>query len=186
MKKYAFVFIGILSLALLLTACIPTGTIVITYVVSPDDAGVKINLTDSEYSEGEQEVDLNDDGDFEDIKDNIESIDNIGFYLEVTNNQSTAITFQLLLEPDTSLNYTTAEAAADTVIAVILNSLTVPGDATTTINWNESMGYVGDLEFATTAIKSGNFALYPVALPTNDFDLTIDSLVVIVTITGKP
>ena len=124
-------------------------------------------------------------GNRRDITDNIKSIDNIGFYLEVTNNQSTAVTFQLLLEPDTSRNFATAEAAMDTVIAVVLNSLTVPGGGTTTIDWEESMTYVGDLEFATEAIQRGYFSLYPVAIPGDDFSLTIDSLVVVVTITGQ-
>lgn len=171
---------------LILAGCIVTGTFVITAKIVPDENGKNFHLTNLVYDGGEVVVDLSDDKDFKENKDKIENIDNIGFYLSIKNNHLTdAVDFQLFLEKDTSANYTTNQLVIDNATELIFTGLSVPANTKKVITWNESMKFIEGIENIKAILKSGTFSIYPVINPTpTDYDVTVDSLVVIVTLTG--
>lgn len=176
----------LLAVAAFAAGCLTTGTAVITAKLSPDAQGNPIRVSNYLFAtNGEFEVDLNDNATFKDYKDDIRNIDNIGFYLKATNNDPVDMTFQLFLEPDTSANYDSAQQLVDSYTDLILTDITIPANQTVIIDWNQSMEYVTNLDNFKDAIEGGVFSLYAAAIPRDVFDVTIDSLVVIVTLTGS-
>jgi hypothetical protein len=143
-----------------------------------------VTVANTDFSDAEMEVNLSEDATFNEHKDDIKNIDNIGFYLSVENNLDTAATFQLFLVADTGKNYDSAQALIDALEDPILTGLTIPARKKIVIDWNQSMKYIGDLEPFKAILEKGVFSIYPVAIPRDRFNLTIDSLVVVVTLTG--
>lgn len=196
MNKICITGIAVLSvLSLAIGGCIFTGTVVVTATLAPDADGNPVTVSNSDYVDGELEVNLNDDPTFRDYRDDIRNIENIGFYLSATNILQTDITVQLFLEPDTAMNWPSAQVVADTSasprtqVDLILTGVTIPGGQTVTVNWNQSMAYVTNLEFFRRTLETGVFSLYPAAFNPVDgsrdtFRISIDSLVVIVTLSG--
>jgi len=169
-----------------MAGCIMTGTVVITASPVPNADGETVTITDQNYSGAEIEVDLTNDATFKEYRDDIRNIESIGFYLSVTNHEFTDATFQLFLEPDTTKNFDSVQAILDSPADLILTDLVIPGDGKpVTIDWNESMEYVTNLDYFKEILEGGVFSLYPASLDREDFNITIDSLVVIVTLTGK-
>lgn len=167
--------------------CIMTGTVVITASVAPDEAGQSIRITQLDYEKGELEVDLTNDKIFQDYKDNIKNIDNIGFYVSAENQGFSDVTFQLFFVDDTSRNYASVdEILQDSIVPeLIFTGLTLTARESTTVEWNESLEYISGLDLFKTYIADGVFSLYPAAIPRDNFDVIIDSLVIIVTLTGS-
>jgi len=182
MKKVVSMrIIAAMIAVLFIIGCIGTGTFVATVsLVTPD---APVTLSDEDYSQGEIEVNLAGDQDFKDNQSKIKHIDNVGFYLSVQNNKEPAVEFQILLEADTSMNYTSAQGAVDTATALVLTGLTIPAHQKVVVDWNKSMQYMTGVGDIRDIIKAGSFSLYPVVIPRGDFNFTIDSLVVIVTAT---
>ncbi len=182
--KRSKIILAVAAAAVIIIAagCIMTGTFVVTVKLVPDPDPVTVS--NSAYTEGRQQVDLTQESDFADNQDKIKDIDNIGFYASVTNNLNDPVTFQLFLEKDITKQWTSAQMAADSSTALILTGLTIPGKKTVTIDWNESLKYVTGLDDIKKIVETGHFSLYPVAIPRDAFSLTVDSLVIIVTLTG--
>jgi hypothetical protein len=179
----AVVFIAIIAL---LAGCLTTGTAVITARLAPDSEGNSVRVTNLNFGTfAEMEVDLKDDATFRDYQDDIKNIDNIGFYLSITNNKAADVTFQLFLEPDTTVNYESVDGMVEAYADIILTDLTVPGFQKVVVDWNQSMEYVTNLLEFKDVLAGGVFSIYAAALPRADFDVTIDSLVAIVTLTGN-
>jgi len=181
--KRSKIILAVAAAAVIVIAagCIMTGTFVITVKLVPPGP---VTVSNADYTEGRQQVDLTQESDFADNQDKIKDIDNIGFYASVKNNLNDPVTFQLFLEKDTAKDWDSAQEAADSCTALILTSLTIPGKKTVTIDWNESLKYVTGLNDIKKILETGHFSLYPVAIPRDNFSLTIDSLVIIVTLTG--
>jgi len=185
MKK-RIVWISGLAVVALLTGCILTGTFVTTYTVAPDENGDPIYISYADLEDCEFEVVLTDDGDFEDHKDKIKDIDNVGFYLDVTNLGSDVDTFQIFVESDSGGNW--HESGMNTIIDsasyLFLTDLIIPPDSRKVIDWNQSLSYITDLGNVKPIIESGLFSIYVVALPRESFNIRVDSLVAIVTFTA--
>ena len=175
----------VILIAVVLAGCILTGTVVITARLAPDADGDPVTITDQNFTGAEMEVNLTDNATFKDYRDDIRNIENIGFYLSATNNSANDAVLQLFLEPDTAVNYSSVEMMIDSLADLILTDLPVPGNQTVTIDGNESMNYVTNLDYFKDVLEGGVFSIYPAALNRDDFSITIDSLVVIVTLTGK-
>ena len=173
--------------AAIFAGCVLTGTVVITAKAAPNAAGEAINITNRDYSDGDLEVNLNNNATFKDYKDDIRNIENIGFYLEARNNLFVPVTFQIFLEPDTAANYANREDMVQSRAQVVLTELIIPARESVVIDWNESMQYISGLDEFKGVLQTGVFSLYPAAVPRDGdaFNVTIDSLVVIVTLTGK-
>jgi hypothetical protein len=196
--KLSYMLIPVLA-AVAIAGCVFTSTVVITSRVAPDDNGESITITGLNYTKGEQVVDLNKNATFNDFKSDIKNIDNIGFYLSVENNlfSATPTMFQLFLVPDTSKHYTSAQMLVDSLADLVLTGVLIPGRTATspeppqvTVDWNKSLEYITNLDLFKSVISDGVFSLYLAALDPetgsrDNFNLTVDSLVFIVTLTGK-
>ncbi|MDD4050555.1 MAG: hypothetical protein PHR28_01470 [candidate division Zixibacteria bacterium] len=174
---------AVIAAALLAAGCIMTATYVVTVRLAPNPLPIKVS-TVSDSSAVKRVVDLRDDSDFRDNQDKIKDIESIGFYLKAKNNLADAVTFQLFLEEDTTKDWEDAQMVADSSTELIFTGLTIPGNQTVTVDWNQSMGYVTGLPAIKKILEGGRFSIYPVAIPRNNFSVTIDSLVVIVTVSG--
>lgn len=196
MKKKIDLLLAISAVAVLfISGCILTATGVVTVKLVPDEYGDPLIITPLSYNDplnpnGEIEVNLSDDEDFEDLKEHISNIDNLGFYLEVTNREFNEVTFQILLESDTSANYTDPQMVIDSAADLIFTALKIPGrpqtgEVKTVVEWSESMQYITGLIDVKPILETGVFSLYPLAIPRDEFNLSVDSLVIIMTLTGK-
>ncbi len=188
------VFLATIALMLIWVGCIGTGTVVVTAKLAPDANGnpVAIQHTTTDFFDngGEMLVDLTDDADYAEYKDDIKNIDNIGFYAKVKNNESYPVTFQLFLEEDTAANWPTAQMVLDSAGSnhLIFTGWTIPAFDSVAISWNESMQYITGLIDIKSALERGYFSIYPIGRKDQSevfFDLTVDSMVVIVTLTGS-
>jgi hypothetical protein len=182
MNKKLLILLAVISAAAIITGCIITGTVVITFLVVPDPDPVTV--TPATFEDGELTVDLNDDEDYLEYKDDIKNIDNVSFYLSVRNNQASPVTFQILIDPDTLNDWTSIEDAIDDGVDVMFSDLTLPGSSTIILDWEEATPYTSQAEEIKTILKSGVFSIYPAAIPRNNFNITIDSCIVVVTLTG--
>lgn len=176
--------------AVIIAGCVFTSTVVITHKVAPDSAGEPIAITNLSYTGGKQVVNLNDNSTFNDFKADIKNIDNIGFYLSVENNLFSPTMFQLFLVPDTLKDYQSPQMLVDSLADLVLTGVTVPARSQVVIGWNESMQYITNLDLFRSTIENGAFSLYLAALDTqtgrrDNFNLKVDSLVFILTLTGK-
>lgn len=169
--------------AVLIAGCIMTGTYVVTAVLVPDPSPIDVSTIQA-HSAVKLVADLRDDSDFRDNQDKIKDIESIGFSAKIKNNLDEPVTFQLFLEEDTTKDWENAQMVADSSTELVFTGLTIPGNATVRVNWNESMSYVTGLPAIKDVLERGYFSLYPVAIPRDNFSVTIDSLVVIVTISG--
>ncbi len=186
MKKiYLIPAAFLIIIAAVIAGCIMTGTVVITASPVPNADGETVTISDLNYSGAEIEVDLTNDATFKEYRDDIRNIENIGFFLKATNHEVTDTTFQLFLEPDTAKNFDSVWAILVSPADLILTGLVIPGGESVTIDWNESMEYVTNLDKYKEVLEGGVFSLYPASLDRENFNFTIDSLVVIVTLTGK-
>ncbi len=197
MKRSKLTYILPLALvAVAIAGCIFTSTVVITQKVAPDSAGEPVTIIDQGYPadtriEGcEQLIDLTGNATFGDYKDNIKNIDNIGFYLSAENNLFSRTVFQLFLVPDTSKHYLSPKMLVDSSANLIMTGVEIPARSQVTVDWNESMQYITNLDLFRDVISGGVFSLYLAAFDPNtgardNFNIRVDSLVFIVTLTGK-
>jgi hypothetical protein len=90
---------------------------------------------------------------------------------------------------DTAANYGSAQELVDSLADLILTGLRLPARTATThrtiVDWNESMKYITNLDEFKDELETGVFSLYPAVIPRDNFNITIDSLVIIVTLTGN-
>jgi len=176
--------------AVTIAGCIFTSTVVISKKIIPNADGEPIVITNLSYSGGKQVVDLTDNETFNDYKDNIKNIDNVGFYLEAENNLFSPTMFQLFLVPDTSKDYSSPQMLVDSLADLVFTGVTIPARSKVAIDWNESMEYITNLDLFKSTLESGVFSLYLAALDRetgqrDNFNIRVDSLVVIITLTGK-
>ncbi|MEE9443978.1 MAG: hypothetical protein V3V99_15040 [candidate division Zixibacteria bacterium] len=176
--------------ALVISGCILTATGVVTVKLVPDEYGQSLTIRNVGYTEnGRIVVNLSEDEDFEELREHISNIDNLGFYLSVTNKDYPPVTFQILIDSDTLADYSDIDMIVDSS-DLIFTGLEIPAGSPfntekTIINWSESMEYITGLSDVKSILETGVFSIYPLAIPRDNFNLTIDSLVIIVTLTGK-
>ena len=88
-------------------------------------------------------------------------------------------------EPDTAANYDSIAVMIDEGTDLILTGVPIPENQAVTIDWNQSMEYITNLDYYKDVLEGGVFSLYAAAIPREVFDVTIDSLVVIITLSGS-
>jgi hypothetical protein len=176
--------VSFIAAVIMAAGCITTATYVVTAKLIPDPDPVTVSTYQDNHGAVKLVVDLREDSDFLENQDKIKDIESIGFYLKAKNNLADGVTFQIFLEEDTTKNWANGQMVADSSTELIFTGLTIPGNKTVTVDWNQSMQYITGLAAIKDILEGGRFSIYPVALPRNDFSVTIDSLVVIVTISG--
>jgi hypothetical protein len=186
MKDIQLILIAaFLILAVIGAGCITTSTGVVKVGLAPDENGNPVRIRHLNSPITELEVNLEDDPTFKDYQNDIRSIDNIGFHVSGENNMFSSTTFQIFLEPDTAANYLHIDSLLDNFVGLILTGVIFPDRGTVVIDWNASMEYVTGLDEFKEVLKGGVFSLYPTAIPRDNFDINLDSLVVIVTLSGS-
>lgn len=161
----------IVAAALLTAGCIVTGNIFIeisvgSFTVSPNGMF------------GYENVDLTQNSDYNDHKDDLNSIDDIGFVCTVTNTGTTSATGRLYVSNTSS----TSAIPNDKIL--LLDGITVGVGQVKEITLSESYNYLTNFEAARDAILKEQFTVYwDVA---GQFTLDVTEMVIILTINGKP
>ena len=175
--------LGPLGLALLFVGCLVSGTF--TVVIFIDNQTLDDNHASGFYH---YVVDLSEEDDWDDHKDDIENIDIIGFDIWVRNMRSTATTFDAWVD-DLSDAQITNPSLLDADATPILQDLTIGAgpNVVTHITYAESLGHLRNVAALKAYVKSGTFRLYgrSVGTPTIGDDYILDSVRVVVTFTAK-
>lgn len=160
------------AVALILAGCIVTGTFIADLMVRD----LTFAATENLYYE---QVDLTENEDWDEHKDDIKSIDLVGFELWIENTSGSAQTFKGYIDDANNQLYQT-QALVEANATIILDELTLaPGD--NYVSYPESFAYIKNLETMRTLLESGQFNVYGLATG-GTFEL--DSLRVVVTFTA--
>lgn len=175
--------LGPLGLALLVAGCLVSGTF--TVVIFIDNQTLDDNHPNGFYH---YVVDLSEEEDWDDHKDDIENIDIIGFDLWVTNMRNTATTFNAWVD-DYGDAQITDPALLDGETTPILQDLAITAgpNVVTHISYAESLGHLTNVAVLKAFVKGGQFRLYgrSEGTPTIGDDYILDSVRVVVTFTAK-
>jgi len=184
MKKVSAKLIPFFGLVVvtIFAGCLVSGTFVIDLDIDNTDIS-----TESEFQYFI--VDLTDNEDWEDHRDKIEFIDNIGFQLWVENNGASNAGVEFYITRDFSVDIDNAQEVRDNAIRV-LSGLTLVSDDNY-IDWPTSLGLVENLDSLKSIVLTENdedtddgFVIYALTT-TLPFEITIDSATVIVTVTAS-
>lgn len=174
-KMLRYSLIGLAIVALGLAGCIISGTFVIT-----EDFEIIISGELFFYA-----VDITDEPDWEDHKDDIQNIDALGFELFVENDGSGPVTFTAYID-----DY--GEPMYDQVSDVMANTTQILGDITVpvgehTISYSQSIAKIMNVAAIKNLAMTGKFHFYGVASGgTGTFTILEDSKVIITfTATGS-
>ena len=173
--KPVWLLSGLLA-AFILTGCIIVGTFVIDFEINDPEPVVG---TDDIYHFN---VDLTTDDDWEDHKDKIKDIDNVGFVLAVTNNELADIEIIMYIDDVDDTPFDNLIDIEDNTTQVLQN-VVIAADGQTIISWPTSLTKVMNIGTLKTHAESGSFGLYVVASEP-DLDFVIDFAVVAVTVTA--
>lgn len=161
----------IVAAAMLTAGCLVTGNIVI--LIDIGDFGLNPgNTFGSEY------VDLNSVEDYTENKDDLNSIDDIGFICKVQNTGTTSATGRLYISNTSSTSFIPTDKI------LVLDGITVAAGQTRTITLEESYDYLKNFEAARDAVLEEEFTIYW-EVP-NPLQVQVQDMVVVLTINGKP
>ena len=178
--KHIFKHSSLLLLAvtvLLLAGCIVSGTFVVTLLIDRDE----FTTGDNFYYYG---VDLTDEDVWQDHKDDIESIDVVGFELWITNNSGSATTFNIWIE-DIGQPQRTTIAQVQANATQVVQDLSVP-TGSSHVTYGQSLSHVINIPTLRALAMSGAFHYYgssSVGGPGAQY--VVDSARVIVTLTAS-
>lgn len=127
-------------------------------------------------------VDITNEQEWEDHKDNIHTIDLIGFQLWITNNVASSNSFNLFVDDGDAATETT-RAGVEANATKVINALALPASQHVYLTYSKSLKLLDNEEKLKELVKAGKFHFYAISKnPTIDF--TLDSVRVIVTITA--
>lgn len=154
--------------------CITSGNILV--VVDIEDFGAQTNNVFTS-----KKVDLRENEDWKEHKEDINSIDDLGFAVRITNNADVPAAGQLYVSANKDL--TTIEAVRSNAILVLDGIVVQPG-VERAIEWGESKSFVKNFVEAKKVIFKELFYVYFIAAET-PFDITVRDLVLIMSVNGK-
>ncbi len=169
--------IGLGVLALLLTLgnnCITSGNIVVVLDL-PDLVG----QTNTSFNP--QSVDLTQNSDWKEHKDQLNSVDDIGFACTIVNHESSVATGQIWIS-DKSYS-SPADVRANAV--KILDGIAIPAGGTRSIEWKESADFLSNFNEAKTIVYTEQFYLYFMVAET-PFSIDVNDIVLFLSCNGKP
>jgi hypothetical protein len=164
--------IAVLAIALVISGCIVTGNIIVTIDIG-DLAG---NVTDTFSS---RYVDLNDYSDYVDHKDDLNSVDDMGFVCRIYNSGSNLATGKLWVSP------TDSDAKLPDDAVLVLDGLVVKAGETREITLSESYDYLKNFDEVRKIVLGEKFTAYFTSA-TTPFTLEVKDLVLVLSINGKP
>ena len=173
-----FSFLSVLLGLLILSGCVVTGTFVIDFHVSSTD----MHESD-EYTHFA--IDLTDEDTWNDHKDKIKYIDNVGFQLWLTNGSSEAMSATFYIDEYATSSAYTDSADVKANATLILTGLSAPAGpgAKVYVDWPTSLSMVRGIDKIRTFVESGKFSIYSLNT-SSDTEYTLDSANVIVTFTA--
>jgi len=130
-------------------------------------------------------VDITEEKEWQDHKDNIDDIDLVGFEVWFTNNEETAVIFNAYLDDGEATAYDNYDDVNNNTTK-ILDGLTLaagPGK-TTHLTYGESFKYIKNVPEIKKLVKTGLFHFYGVSSGGTDLGYIIDSAKVVVTFTA--
>ena len=168
--------------ALLVLAILPgcdsllSGTFVVDYMVYDIDI-----TSGSEWDRFQ--VDLTDDEVWQDHKDEIKNIDNVGLELWIDNSTTSTQTAEVYISDYADSLQSSADGIRQAT-DIVFDNLTAAPQAKTHIDWSTSLGHVTDLNKLREYAEIGQFTVYTIT-EAPPYAITIDSARVIVTVTVK-
>lgn len=139
--------LGLLPLSAVLAGCLVSGTFVIvedfTFTAGTGFYAYPVDLTGNDI--------------YEDHKDDIDFIDEVGLEFTITSTEPTATTFAVYVD-DVGSNH--GSEAAVIANATKIFEITVPGNATTTFEYEDTVNKISNLEILKNLVKSGSFDYY--------------------------
>ncbi len=169
------IIIAALALSVLaLSGCLVSGTFVFTDVF-------KLSITNG-YSHWY--VDVTDDSDWQDAKDNLDKIESIGFEMFITNpNQTDAVLDVYVSDPPSTATLTSI-SAVQTNGTQVLDDFTVPaGVSKFKMTYSQSFSYLMNVEKLKTLAEGGAFHVY--GLTSGSTSFSVDSAIVIITLNAS-
>jgi hypothetical protein len=169
--------IGLGILALLMTLgnnCITSGNIMVVLDL-PDLVG----QTNTSFNP--QTVDLTENGDWKEHKDQLNSVDDIGFACKITNYESSVATGQIWISEK---SYSTPDAVRAGAVK-ILDGIAIPAGGTRSIEWKESADFLSNFNEAKTIVYTEKFYLYFMVAET-PFHIDAKDNVLFLSCNGKP
>ena len=130
----------------------------------------------------QQKLDLTDNQTYNEHKDQIKDITDIGFALKIENKTGSNASGELYLSDDST--YTTVAQVKNSA-TLVLTGISVPPNTTKSINWSESYQYIKNLEVLKDQAKSGSFWVYAI-IDNAPLNLRIYDASVIITFAAVP
>ena len=149
-KSVKAVATGLIVVALLLSGCLVSGTFVI---VEDVDFSFTANTGFYWYP-----VDLTGNSVWEDHKDEIDFIDVLGMSFDIQNNSSQTCELNVWFVGATGpADMQNPPASIPSNAVQVITALTVPGNSTRTVTYQESLGFISNIEAFKAIVKSGRF-----------------------------
>lgn len=168
--------LGIMALMMMLgNNCITSGNIVVVYDEIPDLTG-QTNTTFNPRS-----VDLTNNGDWKEHRDQLNSVDDIGFACTIKNYEASVATGQIYISDK---SYSTPDAVKANAIK-ILDGIAVPAGGTRSIEWKESADFLSNFVEAKKIVYTEKFYLYFMVAET-PFHIDVTDIVLFLSCNGKP
>lgn len=181
MKKNLLIGLRVLAVALIAflamgASCITTGNVMVVEYLDDLSAATGQAITSGD-------VNLAENSDWQDHKEDINGIDDLGFACRITNNSNASASGQLYVSPNDK-DYTT-EAAIRANGILVLDGIVVPAGGTRDIEWQESYDFLKNFEQVKEVIFGEQFHYYFIAAET-PFDIDVTDIVLFLSINGKP
>jgi len=175
MKNRFYVLFSLLAaLTVLVSGCLLSGTFVMNLNLNE-----MIFASQTMYA---QQIDVTTNQTWQNHKDQVKDITDIGFALKIENNSSLTAAGELYITDNGALT-TPAEVKSNATL--ILTGISVAPNTTKTITWSESYQYIRNLATIKEQVRSGSFWVY--ALVDNaPLDLRVYNGSLIVTFTAVP
>ncbi len=168
--------LAVLALMVIMGAnCVTSGNVVIIEEIEDFVAQTSSTLTT-------ENVNLTENEDWQDQKEDINSIDDIGFACRITNNAAATAAGQLWISK--AKQQTTIEAIKTNGV-LVLDGITVEPGQTREIKWGESHDFIKNFDATKEVIFAENFWVYFIASEV-PFNITVEDIVLIMSINGKP
>ena len=174
--KLIFIIIAISAITALNCDSWITGTFTITYDI--DD------IISSDSNIGGYLLDLNDEEDYEEHRDDIKSIDQVNIIGWIKNRSSVPVAGEIWVDLNDSLF--TPDAVRDSATLVFATPIPIPGPADSIfIDWPDGLQYMQNMDTLKNYIQNiGYFAMYGLA-DEAPFDIEMDLEVVITITVGR-
>lgn len=176
-KKYLLAVMPFLALlGIWIQGCLLSGTYVITFEV-------KEEIISTQDSINSASVNLSDNPDWRDHKEDIKYVDEVGFTFKVQNLSSTdSATGQLYITHfgDSTLSH--VDSIKKNTTKIVDGIVLAPGEEKH-ILWNESFNYILNLDVLKKHVESGSFHLYGICEDT-PFHVRFYDIIAVITITA--